>query len=513
MSIICIFCQGAEVASLLQERNKLDMESVEQIDPSENIEPEVVKKKVVKGIGILTARTFFIQAISFGANVLLTVFLEPGEYGVFFLVSALINFLAYFGDIGFAASLIQKKEKLTQIELRTIFTAQQILVATIFVSVLLLTPVIENVYKLDQKSIYLLWAVAFSLVLSSLKTIPTVLLERQLEFNKWVIPQIVETIIFNVVVVFLAWRGFGVASFTTGVLLRGFSGLLITYMVQPWLPGISFSISAFKSVLKFGVPYQANALLAMVKDDGMTLLLAGILGQNGIGLLGWAQKWAYAPLRFFMDQVIKVTFPAFSRLQDEKQELSNAASRTILFICLLTFPSIMILILIIPSLTLIIPKYSKWIPALTALILISITSAFAAVTTPLTNTLNAIGKISITFKLMLMWTFLTWVFVPGLAMLYGLDGAAFGFTLVGLSSFVAIFIASKYIKVDYLQSVGKPLIGAMLTGVALQSIRYVLPASIIQVVLMVVGGIILYSAVIFILEPKIIDMARSIFKR
>lgn len=489
------------------------MESVEQLDPTEPISADVIKKKVVKGIGILTARIFLVQLIAFFANALLTVFLEPNEYGVFFLLSALINFLAYFGDIGFAAALIQKKEKLTQQELRTIFTAQQLLVFIIFIIVLLATPIIEAIYKLDQKAIYLLWAVAFSLLLSSLKTIPTVLLERRLEFNKWVMPQIVETIVFNLAVVFLAWQGFGVTSFTIGVLLRGFSGLLVTYMIQPWLPGIAFSLSAFKSVLKFGVPYQANALLAMVKDDGMTLLLGGILGQTGIGLLGWAQKWAYAPLRFFMDQVIKVTFPAFSRLQDQKQELSNAVSRAILFICILAFPSLVILIQVAPSLTEIIPKYNKWSPALTALMLISITSALASVTTPLTNTLNAIGKISITFKLMIMWTVLTWVLVPVLSVKFGLNGAAFGFALVGVSSFVAIYITSKYIRVNYLQSVGKPMVAALLMGLTLQIIKNLLPISIMQVIFMIVAGLLVYSVIILLIEPKIINMVKSILKK
>lgn len=488
-------------------------ESVEQIDPTENITAEVVKKRIVKGVSILTARTFLIQGIAFFANVLLTVLLEPSEYGVFFLVSALINFLAYFGDIGFAAALIQKKEKLTNAELRTIFTAQQILVFSLFIIVLIATPIIENIYKLDQKAVYLLWAVAFSLLLSSLKTIPTVLLERKLEFNKWVIPQIVETILFNLSVVFFAWKGYGVTSFTISVLLRGFSGLFVTYMIQPWLPGIAFSFSSFKSVLKFGVPYQANSLLAMVKDDGMTLFLGGVLGQTGLGLLGWAQKWAYAPLRFFMDQVIKVTFPAFSRLQENTQELSNAVSKAILFICILVFPSLVILVLIAPSLTEIIPRYYKWNPALTALMLISLTSALASVTTPLTNTLNAIGKISITFRLMMMWTVLTWIVVPALSLYYGLNGAAFGFTLVGLSSFVAIFITSKYVKVNYLQSVGKPLVASLLMGLSLQFVRGLVPTSLTQVILMIVVGLILYTTIILLLEPKLINMTKKIFKK
>lgn len=470
----------------------------------EDLPMEAVKSRVIKGAAVLTLRNILIQAVSFFAVALLTFLLEPQDYGVFFIVSAVISFLAYFGDIGFAASLIQKKEKLQDIELRTVFTAQQILVFFLIAVVFMLTPVIKNFYHFDDGAIYLLWALAFSLILSSLKTIPTVLLERKLEFNKYVIPQILEVLAFNVAAVYFAWRGFGVTSFAIAVILRGFVGLTSTYIISPWIPGIAFSLPSFKSLLKFGVPYQANTFLAMIKDDGMTLFLGGILGSSGVGLLGWAQKWAFAPLRFFMDQVIKVTFPAFARLQENKKELSNALSKSIFYVCLLVFPALTFLILIAPSLVEVIPKYSKWSPALLALAFLSATSALAAITTPLTNAFNAIGKISVTFKLMIMWTLLTWLFVPAFAVTFGVSGAAFGFSLVGSSSVVAMFFALKYFEINYLNIVGKPLLVSAITGGVVLAIRSLLQVSWQQIAFMCVGGLIAYLTTVFITEPKIL---------
>ena len=485
-------------------------ESVEQIDPTEGLTPEKVNSKVKKGIAILTIRTIFIQAISFLSNiVILPALLLPAQYGVFFLVSAVINFLAYFSDIGFAASLIQKKDKPTDEDLKTIFTAQQVMVIGIIVLVLLATPLFKNFYQFDDTAISLLWALALSLFMSSLKTIPSVLLERRLEFNKLVIPQIFETIVFNLSVVYFAWQGFGVTSFTIGVLLRGVIGVIATYFVQPWFPGLSFSFQSFKSVLKFGIPYQTNTFLAMIKDDGMTLFLGSTLGVSGIGLLGWAQKWAYAPLRFFMDQVIKVTFPAFSRLQNDKKELSNAVSKSIFFICLLVFPSLVLLILLVPALTQIIPKYHKWSPALLALGLISITSAFASVTTPLTNMLNAIGKISLTFKFMVMWTSLTWAFVPLLSLMYGVNGAAFGFSLVGISSIVALIRAKEFIDINYLEVAGKPLLGALTLGLFVFILKILLPTTFISVISIGILGIASYIGLMFIIEPNLLGLIKK----
>lgn len=487
-------------------------ESVEQIDPTQEIAVETVKKRAAKGAAILTIRTFIMQSISFIANILLTFFLEPTQYGIFFLVSAVINFLAYFSDVGFAAALIQKKDNLTQDDLRTIFTAQQILIILLMLLVFLLTPMIQSFYKFNQESVYLLWALTVSLFASSLKTIPSVLMERRLDFNKLVIPQIVETVVFNVAAVFLAFRGFGVTSFTIAVLLRAVTGLIVTYIIQPWLPVIAFSSHSFRSILKFGIPYQINVFLAMLKDDGMTIFLGSILGAQGIGLLGWAQKWAYAPLRFFMDQVIKVTFPAFSRLQDNKNELSNAVSRSIFFICLLVFPSLILLVLLTPPLTQIIPKYNKWTPALVALMFISITSAFAAITTPLTNMLNAIGKISLTFKLMVMWTVLTWSFVPLLSIMYGINGAAFGFAIVGSSSIIAMWQAQKFIDIDYIKIIGKPFIGAILMGIIIIFLKSVLLMNFLSIMIIAITGLIFYSLLLLFLEPQLINLVKLIVK-
>lgn len=488
------------------------LEAGEHLDPTAELSLEAVKSRAVKGIAALTGRTLFLQSVALIATFALTVFLSPSQYGVFFLVSAVVNFFAYFGDIGLAAALIQKKERVTQEELRTTFTVQQLLVLVLLTAIFLLTPVFGRFYGLSQEGIYLLWALAFSLLLSSLKTIPSVLLERELDFNKLVIPQIVETVLFYGVAAYLAWQGFGITSFTAAVLVRGVAGLILIYLLRPWLPGIAFSKASLRGLLRFGVPYQANTLLAVVKDDGMTAVLGGILGTAGIGLLGWAQKWAQAPLRFFMDQVIKVTFPAYSRMQDKKKELETAVSRSIFFVCLLVFPTLVGLVLLAPPLTQIIPRYEKWQPALLALFLISINSAWAAVSTPLTNLFNAIGKITITLRLMIMWAGLTWLFLPALALVYGVNGAAAGFALVGTSSAVAIFIARRFVSFDLIGSVGKPLLASLGMGLLIFFLRSLVPLGFAWILLLVAVGAAAYFLLLYLLVgPAIISDSKKVF--
>jgi O-antigen/teichoic acid export membrane protein len=217
------------------------MEESEHLDPTTEISLETVKKRSVRGVVVLTGRTFILQIVGLVAQLFLFAYLGKYEFGVFAIVSAIINFLVYFSDIGLAAALIQKKEKPTDTDLKTTFLIQQALVFSLIVLVFLLSPSITKHYSLSVDGKYLLYALSISLILSSLKSIPSVLLERKLEFVKLVFPQILEQVVYNVILVFLAMKGFGLKSFSVAVLARGIVGLITIYILQPWKPGFAFS--------------------------------------------------------------------------------------------------------------------------------------------------------------------------------------------------------------------------------------------------------------------------------
>ena len=460
------------------------------IDPAEQINLDTVKKKTISGIVALTFRTFFLQIITLVSFGIYGAVFATAQLGTYSLVLAVKNFLAYFADIGLAGALIQKKETPSDEDLKSTFVIQQFLVITLIVVLFLSTPFLKRFYGWSDEVVYLMWALGVSFFISSLRTIPTVLMERKLQFEKLIIPQIADTLVFNIVVIYLATRGFGLTSFTIGVLLQALVGLVLTYVLQPWRLGFAFSKNSLKLLLKFGVPYQVNTFLAVIKDDGLILVLGKILDSSGIGLLSWGQKWGQAPLRFFMDQVIKVTFPAFARMQSNKSELEKAVSRSIFFVCFLVFPTLVALVALAPVIIEIVPRYVQWKPALTALGYFALSALFAAVTTPLTNVFNAIGKIRITLYLMIMRTVLSWGLIPFLAIRYGVNGAALGYALVSASSVVAIFIARRYVAFDLSTPVFKPLLAALGMGTILFIVRNLMTPSIQWIfVLIIFGGL------------------------
>jgi O-antigen/teichoic acid export membrane protein len=484
----------------------------EHLEPTEEINLETVKARSVRGIVTLTARYFILYGMSSVASVFLGVFLTTAQFGTYGIVSAFVNFLVYFSDIGLAASLIQKKDKVTEEDLKTTFTVQQILVIFLLSILLVFSKSISKFYSLNNDGLILLYALGVSFLLSSLKTIPSVLLERKLEFEKITLSHILENMVYFSLLVFLAWKGFGIKSYTISVLARSVVGVVSLYLLKPWTPKFGISRKSLKKLLHFGIPYQINTLIALVKDDGLAIALGKIIGIDDFGILIWAQKWANMPLRFFMDQVTKVTFPAFARMQDEKEHLKRTATRSIFFICFLVFPSIIGLLVLSPIIIKIIPKYEKWTPALFPLILLSINTMFAAVTTQLTNLLNAIGKIKTTTKLMVMWTILTWSFVPFLGYKFGVNGAALGYSLVGASSLIAIHIVKKTVNFSLYHSAAKPALASILMGMVMFIVRSALPLNALSVWVLILVGMGTYSAgIIFLVGVSLIaDVKKTI---
>ncbi len=419
-----------------------------------------IRGRAVAGIVALTSRTFLLQLIAFGATFLLTIFLSPAVFGIFYVVSAMVAFLGYFSDIGLAAALIQKKEAVTRQDLVTTFTIQQVLVGTAVLIALVSSGFVGRWYGLDEPGMWLYRILALAFFLSSLKTIPSILLERELAFGKLVIPQILETVGFYVTAVILAWQGLGVTSFTWAVGVRAVVGLIAMYIVAPWVPGLGISRDVARRLLRFGIPFQMNSFLALVKDDLLTVYLGKALPLAQVGYIGWAKKWAEVPLRLIMDSIVRVTFPAFSRLQRDTQRLRAGIEHTLFGLSVTIMPITVAMIVGIRPLVDIIPRYGKWEPALLSFYLFAIASVVASLSTPLTNALNALGHIRTTLKLMILWTALTWILTLILLPVAGFNGVAIALLAITSTVALVVVLLKRVVPFSFVQSVQMPAIAA-----------------------------------------------------
>lgn len=468
------------------------------------IDIQQIKQKSFLGAVALTSRTFILQVIAFISWFILGIILDPATFGIFYVVTAIVNFLNYFSDIGLAAALIQKKTEPDADDLATTFTIQEMLVFTIVSLALITSGWFSNFYNLDKSGLFLFRALVISFFISSLKTIPSIILERKLAFDKLICPQLVENLVFYITAIILAIAGWGISSFAWAALFRGVSGLIVLYLLAPWKPRIGFKLRSAKSLLSFGIPFQANSFLALIKDDLLTVYLGKILPLYALGYIGWAKKWAEIALRLIMDNIIRVTFPTFARLQHESKLLAKAIEKSIFFLVLFAFPIATGMLLIVKPMLEVVPKYMKWEPALNLFYLFTISAILATLSSPLVNALNALGKVKYNFYLMVMWTFLTWLLVPVLVSKYSYNGVALAALFIGLTSFVPLIFVQKIIKIEFIKQFIKPAIATLIMGLGINVLFKFISTPLFQVIgAVMVGGSCYIIAVYFLMHQEL----------
>ncbi len=125
-----------------------------------------------------------VQGLTILGGVLLARILSPAEFGLYAIITFVMNFLKAFSDAGLGASLIRHPTEPTVEEYRAVFTVQQVLVALIVLLFWLTAPIVAHAYHLPNRDAWLFRLVALSLLATPFQVIPSIRLERRLSFDK-----------------------------------------------------------------------------------------------------------------------------------------------------------------------------------------------------------------------------------------------------------------------------------------------------------------------------------------
>lgn len=401
------------------------------------------KKNSIISLAYLFFQSGYSAILGLVANVIITILAAKEMFGIYSATLATISIFNYLSDIGLAGALIQKKD-ISDEDLKTVFTVQQSIILALVTIGFTSTSWVLNFFKLGHNAEFLYWAVLLSFFISSLKTIPSVLLEREIRFNDIVKVQIIESTLFYSAVSICIILNLGLLSFAYSMLLRSIVGTGMLYYLRPWRPKVGLHRQSLKDLLSFGIPFQSNSLLALVKDDLMIIFLGKMIGFSALGEIMWAKKWAEAPIRIIMDNVSKILFPLVSRLQEKGESMRKTVVATIWIQFAVLAPILALSAFLMPYIVAWIPKYSKWASALPIFYIFCFASLFSTLSTPILNVFNALKKPKVPLSFMVFWTVMTWALSPIAVKTYGPIG--FAYTQLALSTtFIPILLLMKHI--------------------------------------------------------------------
>lgn len=433
-----------------------------------------VKSKSFYSVLSLLSTSAYSAVLGFFAFFILTIRSGAHLLGIYNTVLASLAVFNYLTNLGLAAAVMQKKD-IEKEDLDTAFIIQNTLAAFAVIFGIVATPYIFRIYPdLPSSAKYLYWAVLFSFMMASLRTIPSVLMEKKIEIYKVVSAQALENTVFYVVIIVLVYFNFTISALVAAVIARSIVGFFTIYFLNPWLPSLNFSFSSAKQLLSYGIPYQMNSIIALLKDDLLILWLGSVIGMKALGYVMFAKKYAEFILRIVMDNINRVAFPLFALYQKNKHMLKNTLNSVFLYESFIIFPAICGALFVFEDLLKVYPGYfEKWSIALPSFYFFCGSSLLVSLYSPLVSFLNAIGKVKVSLYIMVLLTLLTWILVPIFIYIFGWIGISMAFFCM---SFVFVFvfkIVKKHIDFSVIESLKKNIIATLFLGFFLLIVKYV----------------------------------------
>lgn len=475
---------------------------------------EELKRKSFSGIGALIKRQVAVRLMSFLANIALARLLAPQAFGVYGIVTFVVQFFSTFGDVGIGAALIQKKDALTREELSSTFWLQQFLVWFVVFAAVLAAPLTLRLYpSLPSYGVWLVRAMAVSFALTSLKTIPAILIERKLDFRYIATVDIAETVAFYGAALLLALAGFEVWSFIIAALLRSLVGTALIYSLSGWTPSAYFEPSHVKGLVRFGLPYQGNTVLGFIKDAVTPLFVGVYSGAAAVGFLNWAKSSAFAPL-MLSEAFGRVAFPAFSRIQEDKELLARAVERSVRSITLVMFPVAALMIALGPEIVRVVFT-EKWMPALWAYYFYCTSPLVIGVMLPMYSAILALGRSEIVLKMMGALLVLEWGLGVPLVLAFGFNGIAFNQPPIAVLFYFAYrrVLNSESVKISIFRNIRASLLSALAVALATRLIMGYLAATWLTLAAVILAAAVLFPAVVWALEkPALLEFKEDLLK-
>lgn len=289
------------------------------------------RSKSKQGLMVLSARTLTINVLQVASVFALSRWLTPGDYGLFALLNGWIGTALFFTDLGVAGALLQKNEDPTREQLASCAGLQLFLGLLLAAIVWVASALFREKYDLSSEAVWMLRTLALVLPIYALRAVPRLLIERNLNFVNVAKVDVTEATASYLVQIGAAAASAGAWSFVAASLTKVVLGsvMFVRHQIRHeagfvW-PALSFRV--LRPLLRFGLPFQANAIVVALRGLMIPLVLAPLLSVDQIGLITWSMGLVSIPMVLAVNYN-QVLFASLSRLQKNTSELIEFASRS-----------------------------------------------------------------------------------------------------------------------------------------------------------------------------------------
>jgi PST family polysaccharide transporter len=474
-----------------------------------------LRKKAIHGAKWSMFQEIISRFLDFFIIIILARLLDPKDFGITATATIIISAMRPFIAHGLGVAITQRSE-IEKEHLDSAFWSTFIVGCLLSVFISISADWWATVFSEPKLSEVLPW-LSISVILISLTTVQEAILRRELNFKVYTIRASIGKLIGGGIGIALAFYGFGVWSLVGRYIATSSVSVLLLWGISKWYPSFSFSRKHFRELFSFGIKVTMNDLLVFVNRNADSFLISFFLGSTALGYYNIAYKLMAIVFQLVSRTVSQVGMPTFARLQKDKKRLWKAFYDITQLISIIVFPIFLGMLILVPEIVsaLLGEKWSQSAPVLQVLLPIGIIHCLLS---PIIAILVGTGQPGRRLRLQALDSVVNLIGFA-IAVQWGIVWVAASYVIVGYTLapiwYWAITKTMDIRWVPYIKLLLRPL---LITVVIMQGIitaRWFIhdkTGDINFIILSVVGSILIYFSMTYVLYPTVINKISGIAK-
>jgi lipopolysaccharide exporter len=463
-------------------------------------ESDSFKTKVKKGTVWTIGLTVWTRAIGIVTSVVVTRLLNPDDFGLMAIATAIVAIMTGITATGFNTALIQKQNA-TELFLDSAWTMELIKGLVLFGLLFFSAPIISTYYA-DKSLVIMLRVLGFTFLLKGIENIGVVWFRKNLDIRKEFMLNAIPDLFYFIVVLVLAFYLRSVWALIIATVLSVMIKTIFSYAIHPYRPKIEINTSHFRELFSFGKWILGSSIVVMARTHGVSLFIAKYFN---VGILGIYNRGTVFSQKIFNEltrTLWKIGFPAFSKLSLDIEKFRIVFLIALKLITTIGFPMAIGLYVLSPEII----KYlltEKWNTIIPIIQLLALSAIPGFIQTPVGISYQSLGKPATNTKLAIINLVLFIALIYPVAIRFGIEGIIIVSLLCNLIILPIGWIKLSRILVintsDFINSIIPQLIIATLMGLALIILKTTVyqVQSFLMLVVYIIFGSSLYVAMLW----------------
>lgn len=447
--------------------------------------------------------------------VILARLLSPADFGLMGVALVSLAALQEFSKLGFNEALIHRKETDVDRYLNTAWTVKLARGVVLSGLLFVLAPAIASFFEMPQAR-DVVRGLAVLPVLVGLRNPGLVYFSKDLEFHKRFAFDFTGNLTNFAGTIGFALIYPSVWALVFGNVVQDLVKAVISYWLHGYRPLPEFDLGLARELFGYGRWILGSGILVFLINQGDDIFVGWLLGASALGFYQVAYRFSNSPATEVTHVISSVTFPAYSRIQDDVVKLRRGYFKTLQLTTILSFPMAFGIVVVAPIFVSVFLG-AQWIPMVVVLQLLAVWGLVRSIGATLYPVFQAVGRPDYSTKLQALKLVLIGIFIYPATEAWGINGTAA--VLIGaalIENPIADYLAIRQIEgsvSEFVRLLAYPAVGSLVMALGVLVVRdNVAPRSIPGFGLLVITGIGIYAGFLFAADSRLGYDVRGIWK-